>query len=279
MIPKTTSDAVAALTLRQLPTTTVHQSRLQIFSPTRRPSDAKREIITPWGTATVTGKLGQAHADFVEAILKHARDWRSSDTGQIQILVDPYVVRTTIGGGSKASYEQMWRVAQDVMRALIDLKTSSLRVVGHIIDNIEESNARVPNPLNRGERALWRVTFAPAFVHLLGGDLHLHYDPKEIAMLTTGIAQAVARHVATHSREPRGGWHIDGLILIVGAGGSSQTLRDRRRELRRDSLGLLKLGLLLEGGRLRRCDAAVGGPQTNVTFNADQVMAATLPRR
>lgn len=254
-MPTTTPVADATLGLRQLPTTTVHQSRLQIFSPTRRPLDTKREISTPWGSATVTGKLGQAHADFVEAILKHARDWRSTETGQMQLVVDPYVVRTTIGGGSKASYEQMWRVAQDVMRALIDLKASNLRVTGHIIDSIEESMARVPDPLSRGERALWRVTFAPPFVQLLGHDLQLHYDPMEIAMLTTGIAQAAARHVATHSIEPPGGWHVDRLIANVGAGGNAQALRDRRRELRRDSAGLLRVGLLLDGGRLRRCKA------------------------
>lgn len=238
----------------QLPTSTVHQARLQMFESSRRPKNTEREIVTAWGTAVVKGKLGQGHADVLEAMFHEAEDWRRTDEGQFQLLVDPYKLRTVANGGKQGSHEQLVTVLKDIMAAVIDLKIHATRkrVLGHIIDQVVESPTTAPNPLDGKERHLWRVTVGPAFVGLLGGDLHLHYDPKPIAALGTGIAQAVARHVATHRNQPPGGWHLDGLIHAVGAGGTSVAMRNRRREIGKDAEGLRALGLVIEGGRLRR---------------------------
>src|SRR5690554_1146804 len=97
-ISNQTSCALSAL--EQLPTSTAHQARLQLYQPTRRPKWAERVIETPWGTATVRGKIGQVHADIVESICRHAEDHRIvAATGHLQVLVDPYKVRVSVGGG------------------------------------------------------------------------------------------------------------------------------------------------------------------------------------
>jgi len=181
----------------------------------------------------------------------------------MQVLVDPYLVRLSIGGGTKASYEQMWSVARDVKRAVVSLTFKldgrSVRIEGGVIDLIKESTNRVHDPRQAFDpsahagRALWEVTFNPAYVQLLDADLQLHYDPRPLARLTTGVAQAVARFVFTHRHSPEGGWRVDTLIDAVGASGKTlQAKRDRRRELKRDADGLAAIGIVLAGDRLFR---------------------------
>lgn len=241
-----------------LPTSTVHQARLQVFEPTRRPKLQTREIATPWGSAIVMGKLGQAHADVLESIFSQADDWKQMENGSVQVLVDPYRVRTTASGGKQGSYEQLNTLVNEIMAAVIEMNVPArnMKIKGHVIDEVAASKitkkSRLGNVTGSEERQMWRVTVSRSFMQLIGGDLRLHYDPKPIAQLTTGIAQAVARHVATHSQQPPGGWHIDGLIKAVGAGKDSIAIRNRRRELLGDSEGLKNLGLLIEDGRIRR---------------------------
>jgi hypothetical protein len=248
---------------KRLPTSTAHQARLQIYQPTRRPSECTRTIQTPWGIAKITGKLGQGHADFVEAVLRNASAWREVGEGQLQVRVDPHRVRVSMGGGKKASYEQMWSVARDVKRASINLvaalRDRTLRIEGGIIDLVKESSLRVPDPSGT-DRALWEVTFNVAYVQLLGKDLQLHYDPLPLARLTTGVAQAIARFVVTHQRQPEGGWRVDNLIDAVGAGETPQARRDRRRELKRDADGLDALGVVLAGDRVFRKRRGANAP-------------------
>ncbi|MGC9127819.1 MAG: hypothetical protein ACP5GA_03695, partial [Acidithiobacillus sp.] len=44
-----------------VPTSTVHQARLRIFQPTRRPVALEQVIETSWGRIRVKGRLGQQH--------------------------------------------------------------------------------------------------------------------------------------------------------------------------------------------------------------------------
>ena len=241
------------------PTTTVHQSRIRVFEPTRRPTHCQRDITTPWGTVVVTGKLGQGHADVIEAMSHELEDWRQTDTGAIELLIDPYRLRRTANGGKVGSGTQLDAILIDLMQAIldIDIPKPGLRVRGHIIDEIVDSKITKPShgfgkDRKQGEeRHLSKVTLGRAFVGLVGGDLHLHYDPKPIAALQYGVSQAIARHIATHKTVPPGGWHLDTLIDAVGAGEAGK-LGNRRRELRKDAEGLRGLGILIEEGRVRR---------------------------
>ncbi|HDR9103310.1 TPA: ABC transporter ATPase [Burkholderia vietnamiensis] len=244
--------------LKHIPTSTAHQARLQLYQPTRRPHWMERVITTPWGTATVRGKIGQVHADIVEAICRHAEDHRTvAATGHLQMLVDPYRVRVSVGGGKAYSNDTLWRMLTELREASITLEvpTLGLKVLGGILDRVEESPATRINHLTKKPRQLWRVTFDPAFAAMLRDDLHLYYDPAPLAKIETGVAQAIARHILTHRDQPTGGWLIDSLIKAVGAGGDSTAMRHRRREIRNCAESLKTVGLIVEDDRIFR-DAA-----------------------
>lgn len=241
------------------PTTTVHQSRIRVFEPTRRPRHCQRDITTPWGTVSVTGKLGQGHADVLEAMCHQLEDWRRTEKGAIELLIDPYKLRKTANGGKVGSGTQLDVILLDLMQAILDIEIPNrrLRVRGHIVDEIVDSKiTKHSHGFGKGrkqgeERHLSKVTLGRAFVGLVGRDLLLHYDPKPIAALQNGVSQAIARHIATHKTDPSGGWYLDTLIDAVGAGEAGK-LRNRRRDVREDAEGLRCLGILIEGDRVRR---------------------------
>lgn len=241
-------------TNKRLPVTTVHQSRLQLFQPTRRPKDIKKSIVTPWGTLEVKGKLGQLHACFIESLFYHAEDRRFLEDGRIQLLIDPYAIRLAMNGdGGEYSYSGMWVIAEDVMQAILNMyiKKSGTRICGHILESIEESSATKENPLNSKERNMWRVTVAKEFSLLMLNDLALDYEPKAISKLNYGVSQAIVRFIKTHKDQPNGGWTIDYLIEAVGAGGTSATMKNRRREIKNDSEALKTLGLTIDDNHIK----------------------------
>lgn len=261
MLPMTSTAVVpaganpVAEVLKHVPTSTAHQARLQLYQPTRRPQWMERIITTPWGTATVRGKIGQVHADIIEAICRHAEDHRTvAATGHLQILVDPYRVRVSVGGGTAYSKDTLWRMLTELREVSITLEVPSqgLKVLGGILDRVEESPATRINHLTKKPRQLWRVTLDPAFAAMLRDDLQLYYDPAPLAKIETGVAQAIARHILTHRDQPTGGWLIDNLIKAVGADGDSVTMRHRRREIRGCAESLKTVGLIVEDDRIYR---------------------------
>lgn len=248
-----TSKKISEIVREHFPTSSVHQARLQIYQPTRRPKWEERRIETAWGSATVRGRIGQVHADIIEAICFFAEDHRVIDaTGHLQLLVDPHKIRTSVGAGSRYSHDTLWRMITELRETSITIEIPRLgiKVLGGILDRVEESKATRINPLDGKDRALWRVTLDPAFSSFISNDLHLHYDPQDLSKLPTGVAQAVARFVLTHRNQPRGGWHLDTLIESVGASGSAQTLRNRRRDMNKSSDALNLLGISLENNRV-----------------------------
>ena len=145
------------------------------------------------------------------------------------------------------------------MQVVIDLRGNAFHkpITGHIIDQITESKIKAPTSrLDRmggaSDRWMWYVKLGPAFVRFIDEDLRLYYDPTPIAALNTGIAQAVARHIATHKNQPLGGWKIDELIKAVGAGSTPKSMWERRKEISEDAEGLKVLGLTVEDHRLKR---------------------------
>lgn len=253
-VAPTGTNAVAEV-LKHVPTSTAHQARLQLYQPTRRPQWMERVITTPWGTATVRGKIGQVHADIIEAICRHAEDHRTvAATGHLQILVDPYRVRVSVGGGTAYSKDTLWRMLTELREVSITLEVPSqgLKVLGGILDRVEESPATRINHLTKKPRQLWRVTLDPAFAAMMRDDLQLYYDPAPLAKIETGVAQAIARHILTHRDQPTGGWLIDNLIKAVGADGNSVTMRHRRREIRACAETLKTVGLIVDSDRIYR---------------------------
>lgn len=241
------------------PTSTVLQARVLLFQPSQRPVQRTGEWLeTEYGTCRVRGRLGQRHADVLEAILYVAERIRD-DGASIDLLVDPYQLRKNLGS-EYYSHQGLLDLLADLRAATIEIITPELkktgdRIIGGLIDHVVPSPMTRTDPLTGEEREMWRVRLGVALITLLNKDLSLYYKPAPIAALRHGISQAVARHVLTHKIEPRGGWRLDTLIrAVAGDDANSQTMRNARRRVREDAEQLLKIGISLnkENNRIQR---------------------------
>jgi len=192
-----------------LPTTTIHAVRLCLFQPTRRPVHENRIIATPGGKIRRFGKLGQQHADVLEAICYEREKKASLEDRRIKLLVDPARVRRT---ADQVSFSTFDRVLTELQAGVIEIiEPAKLACQGHLIDHIDKATRADGTPITRydpltgRDRPLWRVELGKALCTLIAGDIWLGYDPAAIARLPHGISQAVARHVLTHKNTPRGG--------------------------------------------------------------------------
>jgi hypothetical protein len=255
----------------RLPTSTAHQHRLGPFQPTRRPSEQDLNVETKWGSARVEGRLGQAHVDVLETILYFAEGSQQRSNGSLDVLVDPHVLRSTVGGhcmegghgprsDKRASAPQLQKLLKELMKALITLKFTiqgeQVTIIGHIIDEVRLSSQRTSNRaanFGRGAqatRSLLCVTFSPSWMKLLAEDIPVWHDPRPVIALRHGITQAVARHVLSHSRRPTGGWKLDALIEAIAGPSSPAQMKNYRRLIRADAEGLRAMGLGIWRGRL-----------------------------
>lgn len=230
------------------PTTTTHQARLRIFQPTRRPVTLEQTFETAWGEVRVRGRLGQQHADLLEAIMSEGRLPAATSDGRIKLLVDPHAVSVI----TRLEGQTLRRVRDDLLQALVEIKAPAhISCIGHLVDHIDHaqrsdgSHVTKPNPLG-GERRLWRVDLGKALCRLIEADLWIKRDPRQIAELRHGISQAVARHALSHKRGTCDHWPIDTMIRAVAGTLSQQAMRDRRRELREDAAALAAMGLSVE---------------------------------
>ena len=234
------------------PTATAAQARVMLYQPSQRPKMRAGEWMgTSFGRCKVHGRLGQRHADVVEAILYCAEKRRDVSDGGVELLVDPARVRKSLSD-SRYSHGRLWALLRECMAAVLEIEMPKFRALGHLIDQVVESPMTRPNPLTGGKRHLWRVRLGSALVLLLQHDLGLYYDPRPVARLRHGISQAAARHVLSHKKEPSGGWRIDTVIAAVSGSLGSQAARDARFRLREDGDALAALGVILEGDRVRK---------------------------
>ena len=175
----------------------------------------------------------------------------------MQILVDPYVLRTTLSRADGGySGKGMKTLAQDLRASAITLDIPRLGPDGFVLDGllneITPSPATVLNPVTGEMRPLWRVTLTKTLAALLDRDLPLHYDPRPLAAIRMGTAAAVARWILTHRDCPQGGWQIDTVLAAVGAETTGGSGRNRRREVRTDRAVLAELGIVINEDRIQR---------------------------
>jgi hypothetical protein len=260
----------------ELPVGLVHEARLRLFQPTRRPSsDEVRQSITSAGLGLVTiehravmqgGRviarpLGQAHADLLDAMRASALDSRHDGAGRLVMLVDP--ARARREGGFKCSLRAVRELVNDLTGATIEIhEPAKLKIRGHLIDTLREAvdaNGQVieiENPLRRAgfreTRGLWAVTIGDVGMMLLRHDTPVRYELKQIVSLQSGMAQAVARWLCGQSRErqPNGGWRLDTVIRAVAGDLVGAALRNARRDIRAAADDLSKLGIILEKDRV-----------------------------
>lgn len=247
-----------------VPTSTVLQARVMLYQPSLRPREMQGDwITTSFGRCRVNGRLGQRHADVVEAIMYTAERKRDISDGGIELLVDPAKVRRILSDHNY-SLSRLQSLLKDLRSATVEIVTPELelsgdRIIGGLIDHVIPSPKTRYNPLTRGDRHLWRVRLGIALVMLLERDLNLYYSPGPIARLQHGVSQAVARHVLTHQNNPSGGWYTDTLLRAVyGQNITSMDLRNGRRRLKEDREGLKMVGIELceTATRIMRATAA-----------------------
>lgn len=245
------------------PTSTVLQARVLLFQPSQRPRQQRGEWLqTQYARCRVNGRLGQRHADVLEAVMYVAEKRRDINDGGIELLVDPAKIRRVLSD-HQYSYEGIQDLLADLRAASIEIVTPEMeetgdRIIGGLIDHSVPSPMTRHDPLTGGERPLWRVRLGLALVMLLNNDLSLHYQPAPIARLKHGISQAVARHVLTHKNDPKGGWHVDTLLRAVcGKDASSKVMRNGRYRLKQDAEGLAILGIeITPENRVKRATTA-----------------------
>lgn len=252
--------------VKDLPTMPASAARLGIFQSTRRPTHRTGEWQeTTWGSARVTGRLGQQHADLIETILHTALQPHWGLDNRLRLLVDPYQVRKGLGAPAQpASYEQTWVTVRATMEAVIEIRNNAGQVgMGHIIETVETAAVDADNPLFRGRatgaspsrwrtqpaarRVLWRVTLGAPWVSLIKNDVGRHYDPRPIINLKHGISQALARLMLTHARGTSEVLIETALEQIRACG----RMRDRRDEIASDQDALAGIGIIMDGKMVR----------------------------
>ncbi len=243
-----------------IPTSTVHQSRIALFQATRRPRLLSNYAVqTQWGTVTISGKLGQKHSDVLESLLYCAENSANVHDGRFKILVDLYQVRKHAG---IASSNEVNQVIKEIMSAIVSVDFPSknggrCQSVGHLIDYMRHavrSNGDLvtrKNPVNGNQRPLWTIELGKALSDIIKNDHWITTDPLPIAKLSCGICQAIARHVRGHSVHPRGGYILKNLISsLIATDASKQQLYDRIREVNLAKQELQSIGIIIQDGRV-----------------------------
>ena len=237
------------------PTTTAHAIRLCLFQPTRRPVMLKGERVdTPWGEVKIWGRIGQQHADVLEAICFEREKRGDLEDGRIKLLVDPARVRRKARQTSGSTFATVLKELEQVVIEIV--QPAKFACSGHLIDHIDKAMSSDGTPITRhdpltgGKRNLWRVELGKAFCKLVAGDIWIGYDPASIATLQHGVSQAIARHVLSHKTMPRGGWKLDALIRTISGDLSDQRRKDRRRDVRADVDALAQIGIRIEAERV-----------------------------
>ena len=237
---------------RNMPTTTAQASRWEIFQPIRHPGkDAWREIemdLPGFGPVRVRTAVGQQHALLMEAIQFWAQRVHVLPNGVTCVLVDMHDLRMTLANGNNR-YRYGKKGVEQLARELRQVTVSGIEtlMVDGILDRLVPTEVTVRHPVTGASRPLWRAEFTPSWGAWSRADpIPLHYDPRPLAAIRSGVAAAIARHVLTHRDQPTGGWKMDTLIAAVGA----QPTRWVRQDVRRDGYAMAGAGVLLDGDRV-----------------------------
>lgn len=227
-------------------TTSPLLQRLRIYEASQRPTYRNGDWQeSAWGRSRVFDRLGQRHADLLEAVLFCAESRYDYESGAIKLLVDPARIRKTLSD-ARYSLQQIWHLLRETISCVIEIDTEHARVMGSLIESVEAAKNRTRhNPLTQGDRHLWTVRLGTVFSLLMKQDVLLAYDPAPIARLDSGISQAVARFLFSHDphRQPNGGWKFETLMEAVGVPSSSQALRNAKRRIRNDAERLNAMGI------------------------------------
>lgn len=237
--------------LDNMPTATVTPIRVCVFQATRYPVQSARTITTPFGSLTIDGRLGQSHEDFLDCAMRCADKHKIDSVGRLQLLIDPHKLRMALGGGKKYSAEQINVLRRDLMQAILHIETPTLKIAGHIVDDIREAKEVAAEDKRRwagsGTRQLMVVIFSESWTKLINSDVRRYYDPIPLCRIEHGSVAAIARHVLTHQHQPNGGWKLKGLITAAGVQRQASKVK---AEMLGNTDALAEMGIRIEDDRV-----------------------------
>lgn len=221
-----------------LMTAPAQASRVPIFCPSLKAGRTEWEGETPWGTASVRGRLTQTHRNVLDSIFAFAIDFDEMDNGAMEVLVDPYTIAKVTG--SSRDYE--WLASKRKDSILSDLRHADVNVTlkdgtwysGGIVSEWRESTRMVdlPGGALKGKRPLLAVTISAAWMQLYKKTLSVGYRDllPAIAALPSGAQQALVRFCITHQQL---NMKLDEAMQHIGAVTQTTSPR-RRREVLKD---------------------------------------------
>lgn len=264
----------------RLPTATATPIRLQVFQPTRRPKQLVRTIETAFGSVSVDGRLGQAHADLLECVMFHSVH-HEIIRGRLGVLVDPYRIRKAMGGGQAAySGGRIKDFERDLLRAVMTVETPKIEIRGHILDKVVEAKTTATDPRKwlgtaSAERHFQLWVFSEEWTKLVREDIGRFYDPAPLCRIEHGSVSALARHVLTHQHQPNGGWKLEGLIKAAGV----ERRQDKvRQEMRGSAAALAEVGIQIDGDRVFLAAPATSMSAPATTMSAPATISLGIVR-
>lgn len=256
---------------------TVSVARIGIFQPTRRPVTKTWSVETKWGSAQITGRLGQQHNDFIECCRDVAKADGVDGVGRYCCVLDPNKLRTALSQGrSRLSWLQMTDLADDLRKCSVsDLHIKARPGFGVVtagvfdavyyrgvdqvavragarLDGVVMKDRAIVKPGRAAgpdeRRELWRVEFSKAWTELIGTDMPISYRGRlrHIVALRHGASQAVTRFMLTH--ESGASYTLDTALQTVGV--PKSVLRHHRRELHDDAEDMAAAGVIVAGDEI-----------------------------
>jgi hypothetical protein len=205
-------------------------------------------IESAWGTAKITGRLGQQHHDWLDAARLVAERQESTCDGRLHLLVDPAKLRARLRG---MSYRQIDEIRRDLQTTLVEMhiRSSDVKISGALLAEVVDSPVGTP-PTRPGAiakgRRYWRVSFGLAWSKLIEADLSTFIPLSHIVNMRYGITQAVARYCLTHKTVH------ESLAGIAGRLGAQRELCKLRAELLSEREKLAAVGVVFDGERITK---------------------------
>jgi len=187
------------------PTSTVHHSRLPIFAATRRPTEKMMWIWeNSWGTAEVTGKLGQNHRDLHDLIMTEGLKYDQGKQRELYITIDPYDIQKKMRV-IRHDLSYIYELLKDMQDARVTIKyKDGGDSLGGIVSNIDREYKAISGPGGCVlERYLWLITMNQTWMKLYDKSIKIRCRPALdlILQMRSGYSQALARFFLTHAND------------------------------------------------------------------------------
>jgi hypothetical protein len=234
-----------------LPISTALQARVMLFQPSKKPRKETRVFETKYGICKVVGRLGQQHADVLEAIMTTYKAKRTN-ANKIEVLIDPYKVRKLLSD-AVYSTSTLKHILEDMITTLIEIKAkhhkgSEFLIMGAMVSSVKVIQKNEKDNLGNNKTE-WLITFGEALCELIDKDLHLYYETQPINKLKSGITQAIIRFLLTHKDVPNGGWTLDYCIKSVAGECTAVKMAEYRQAVRKEVEGIKNCGFDFENDR------------------------------